>query len=214
LHQRAFDFFGGVTEVVVPDKIEECRIEPGTKPRQRWVSGHSTLDRGGVAQAQVLLSGVSQPVYYRVAGAGQSAAPAGRQPRHVIRATGQAGAKAAPGQALSVRRMRRCSGQVTMTTGFEAIGSDVCCAGEERSDSSGEFVYLRVADTGRRIEDAIRPRIFDPFFTTKFIGRGLGLSAVQGIVHAHSGLIRVSSQPGQGSAFTCLLRVVRHNAGM
>jgi signal transduction histidine kinase len=105
-------------------------------------------------------------------------------------------------------------GQVTVTTGFEAIGSDVCGAGEEGSDSSGEFVYLRVADTGCGIEDAIRPRIFDPFFTTKFIGRGLGLSAVQGIVRAHGGLIRVSSQLGKGSAFSCLLPVARHNAGM
>jgi PAS domain S-box-containing protein len=105
-------------------------------------------------------------------------------------------------------------GQITVTTGFEAIGSDVCGASGDGSDSSGEFVYMRVADTGCGMDDAIRPRIFDPFFTTKFIGRGLGLSAVQGIVHAHSGLIRVSSQPGKGSAFTCLLRVVRHDAGM
>jgi two-component system cell cycle sensor histidine kinase/response regulator CckA len=104
-------------------------------------------------------------------------------------------------------------GQVTMTTGIESIGSDIC-GDRDGSDSSGEFVYLRVVDTGCGIDDAIRPRIFDPFFTTKFIGRGLGLSAVQGIVRAHSGLIRVSSQPGKGSAFTCLLRVVRHGAGM
>jgi PAS domain S-box-containing protein len=105
-------------------------------------------------------------------------------------------------------------GQVTVTTGFESIGSDLSAARRDGSEPSSEFVYLRVVDTGCGIDDAIRPRIFDPFFTTKFIGRGLGLSAVQGIVRAHGGLIRVSSQMGKGSALSCLLPVARHNAGM
>jgi two-component system cell cycle sensor histidine kinase/response regulator CckA len=104
-------------------------------------------------------------------------------------------------------------GQVMVTTGFEPIDSAGSRAGADETDAPGGFVYLRVTDTGCGIEDAIRSRIFDPFFTTKFIGRGLGLSAVQGIVRAHGGLIRVSSQLGKGSAFTCLLPVAHQNAG-
>ncbi len=69
----------------------------------------------------------------------------------------------------------------------------------------GRYVSLEVEDSGCGMDRATLSRIFDPFFSTKFVGRGLGLSAVFGIVGAHAGGMRVASVPGQGTAFEVLL---------
>ena len=65
----------------------------------------------------------------------------------------------------------------------------------------GEYVVLEVADTGCGIPEDVLGRIFDPFFTTKTAGRGLGLSALLGILRGHRAGIRIHSEPGKGSTF-------------
>jgi signal transduction histidine kinase/ActR/RegA family two-component response regulator len=69
----------------------------------------------------------------------------------------------------------------------------------------GQYVALVVRDSGCGMDQQTLERIFDPFFTTKFAGRGLGLSAVLGIVRSHRGALTVESRPGEGATFCVVL---------
>jgi PAS domain S-box-containing protein len=72
---------------------------------------------------------------------------------------------------------------------------------------TGEFVALRVADTGTGIAPDLLPKVFDPFFTTKppEKGSGLGLSQVYGFAHQSGGTVTVESELGKGTMVTLYL---------
>ncbi|MFH2051137.1 MAG: PAS domain-containing protein [bacterium] len=73
----------------------------------------------------------------------------------------------------------------------------------------GSFTFLRVVDEGPGMDAQTRERVFEPFFTTRFTGRGLGLSAVLGIVRSHRGALRLETEPGRGAAFTLIFPVLK-----
>ncbi len=71
----------------------------------------------------------------------------------------------------------------------------------------GWYACLEVTDNGCGMDDETIRRIFEPFYTTKFTGRGLGMSAVLGIITAHNGALQLFSRQGQGTSFRVYLPV-------
>lgn len=68
----------------------------------------------------------------------------------------------------------------------------------------GDWVRIKIADTGRGIPAQDLANVFEPFFTTKPPGEGtgLGLAQVSGIVSQHEGYIEVNSELGEGTTFS------------
>jgi len=77
----------------------------------------------------------------------------------------------------------------------------------EEEGLAGEFVAIRIADTGHGIPADIVNRVFEPFFTTKDVGKGtgLGLSQVYGFAKQSGGAATISSGEGRGTAITIFL---------
>jgi signal transduction histidine kinase len=78
----------------------------------------------------------------------------------------------------------------------------------------GEYMEIKVADTGVGIHPEELPKIFDKFYrvkhprTRQVMGTGLGLSIVKGIIEAHQGTIDVESLPDKGTTFRVLLPLI------
>ena len=79
------------------------------------------------------------------------------------------------------------------------------------SPESSQYACIVVQDNGIGIREKDIDRLFDPFYSSKFTGRGMGLSAVLGIVRAHKGSITVESAEGRGSTFKVYFPLVRVN---
>ena len=99
---------------------------------------------------------------------------------------------------------------------FESLGSegvvkvttDHVCFKRRQSAldlADGKYCRLVISDTGCGMTPEVRARAFDPFYSTKFIGRGLGLAVVQGIIRSLEGAINIKSAPGKGSTVEVFL---------
>jgi len=68
----------------------------------------------------------------------------------------------------------------------------------------GDWVEIRIRDTGTGIPEKIRTKIFDPFFTTKEVGKGTGQGlaiSYDVIVNKHKGHLTFETEVGKGTEF-------------
>ena len=108
--------------------------------------------------------------------------------------------------AVNARDAMPNGGNLRIVLSRENVSDKELCTGCNQR-IRGEWVHLRVSDTGTGIFPEVLPHIFEPFFTTKAVGEGtgLGLSQVYGIIKQHAGHIVVDSRPGHGTTFDIYL---------
>ncbi len=94
-------------------------------------------------------------------------------------------------------------GRIRIATSYNEIDHEF--AADHPGLVPGPYVLLTIEDDGKGMDSETLNRIFDPFYTTKFQGRGLGMSAVYGIIKNHRGYIYVESELGTGTVVTILL---------
>ena len=99
-------------------------------------------------------------------------------------------------------------GKITITTENKHFDPKI----NSRDFQKGDYVILKVSDSGAGIPAEDLQRIFEPFFTKKKMGHsgtGLGMAVVWGTVEDHNGLIDVKSVEGRGTQITIILPATR-----
>ena len=71
----------------------------------------------------------------------------------------------------------------------------------------GDFVTIRVTDTGEGIPEDQVARVLEPYFSTKKGGTGLGLPTVRRVAEEHGGTLTLQSDVGKGTQFMLRLPV-------
>jgi PAS domain S-box-containing protein len=102
------------------------------------------------------------------------------------------------------------AGKIELSTKQIEMGKDDferCYHHEGEQPQAGRYVCLTVSDDGCGMSGETKVKLFDPFFTTKFTGRGLGTSAMLGIVQSHKGAIEVETELDKGTTFKVYLPV-------
>ncbi|MFP4521686.1 MAG: ATP-binding protein [Fibrobacterota bacterium] len=110
--------------------------------------------------------------------------------------------------ALNARDAIADSGKIAISSGKCFLDEDFCSESGIRVEA-GDFVYVKVQDSGEGMTPSELKNVFRPFFTTKEEGKGtgLGLALVYNTVKSHGGTLRVESEKGKGTSFSIFLPV-------
>ncbi len=93
-------------------------------------------------------------------------------------------------------------GSITIITELISLNDDL--KGYYSRINKGDYIVLKIIDTGSGITELDLNKIFEPFYTKKKMGRsgtGLGMAVVWGTVEDHKGFIDVKSIVGKGTSF-------------
>ncbi len=106
--------------------------------------------------------------------------------------------------AINARDAMEGQGLITINVRNEQVSG---AQAEGLVDKAGDYVCVRILDTGKGMSPDVVSRIFEPFFTTKDTskGTGLGLSMVHGFIKQSEGGIKVVSYPNKGTEFALYL---------
>ena len=101
--------------------------------------------------------------------------------------------------AINARDAMPEGGVLSIATAERALGPAELS--DQEGTRPGDFVEIAVADSGEGMSADVLTRVFEPFFSTKptGVGTGLGLSQVYGFVRQSGGVVRLESEPGQGT---------------
>ncbi len=85
-----------------------------------------------------------------------------------------------------------------------------------RTRQDGDWVDIRITDSGTGIPEHARGKIFEPFFTTKEVGKGTGQGlaiARSVVVDKHGGTITFETESGKGTTFIVRLPLTPGSGG-
>jgi CheY-like chemotaxis protein len=110
---------------------------------------------------------------------------------------------------ITINLVKNASESIQSKNGLITISTGVTKETEESLSKfyyhkdlvEGQYVFLEIVDNGPGLTTDELQQVFDPFYTTKFIGRGLGLSVVMGIVRGHKGGMQITSEIEKGTKF-------------
>jgi PAS domain S-box-containing protein len=111
--------------------------------------------------------------------------------------------------AVNARDAMPRSGRLYISTGSAVIKEE---AAHDEGLETGEYVVLTIRDTGYGMAPEVLEHAFEPFYTTKESGQGtgLGLSTVYAIIKQYQGVIRLHSQPGEGTEIKIFLPKINY----